>query len=332
MSKWREWATASDGDWGVACQREAVIRPLVDQGRLTEADVADAAIQLNLSRATLYRLIQRYRQRPQTSSLLPWKRGRDRYTRILDQKCEDLINICIQDFYLTPQRPSMAAFMRELRRRFVEQGLRPPHYRTAHRRLEALSAREAVRKREGAKAARAKFGPVKHSPLHNLLPLDLIQIDHTLVDVILVDQRCRLPIGRPWLTLAIDVSSRMVSGFHVSLDPPSALSVSLVMTHAVLPKEGWLADRELPGIDWPVTGIPHTIHLDNGKEFHSEALLRGCQEYGIQIEHRPPATPHFGGHIERLIGTVMGAVHLSQELLFPTCNKRAPTTRRRMRP
>jgi putative transposase len=25
---------------------------------------------------------------------------------------------------------------------------------------------------------------------------------------------------------------------------------------------------------------------------------------------RPPATPHFGGHIERLIGTVMGAVHL----------------------
>ena len=25
---------------------------------------------------------------------------------------------------------------------------------------------------------------------------------------------------------------------------------------------------------------------------------------------RPPGSPHFGGHIERLIGTMMGAVHL----------------------
>jgi putative transposase len=33
------------------------------------------------------------------------------------------------------------------------------------------------------------------------------------------------------------------------------------------------------------------IHLDNAKEFHSEALLRGCQEYGTQIVHRPAAQP-----------------------------------------
>jgi putative transposase len=36
----------------------------------------------------------------------------------------------------------------------------------------------------------------------------------------------------------------------------------------------------------------------------------GAQEYGIRIDYRPPGTPHFGGHIERLIGTTMGAVHL----------------------
>ncbi len=39
-------------------------------------------------------------------------------------------------------------------------------------------------------------------------------------------------------------------------------------------------------------------------------MVRGCQEYGIQLDHRPPGLPHFGGHIERLIGTMMGAVHL----------------------
>ena len=310
MQKWREWQTASDSDWGVANQREAMIRPMVDQGRLKETDVTAAAYELKLSRATLYRLIGRYRQRPQTSSLLPWKRGRDSSTQLLDEDRENLIKACIQDFYLTTQRPSMAAFSRELSRRFAERDLPPPHYRTIRRRLEALSARQTVMKREGAKAAKARFGPVKTSSLHSLLPLDLIQIDHTLVDVILVDQRYRLPIGRPWLTLAVDVASRTVAGFHVSLDPPSALAVSLVLTHAVLPKQEWLADRELPNVEWPVAGIPRGIHLDNAKEFHSEALWRGCQEYGIQVEHRPPARPHFGGHIERLIGTMMGAVHL----------------------
>lgn len=51
------------------------------------------------------------------------------------------------------------------------------------------------------------------------------------------------------------------------------------------------------------------MHLDNGKEFHSRALKRGCQQHGIRIDYRPPATPRFGGHIERLMGTLMTRVH-----------------------
>jgi putative transposase len=34
--------------------------------------------------------------------------------------------------------------------------------------------------------------------------------------------------------------------------------------------------------------------VDNAKEFHSEALARGCQEYGIAIEYRVPGLPHYG--------------------------------------
>ena len=66
--------------------------------------------------------------------------------------------------------------------------------------------------------------------------MDLVQIDHTWMDVVVVDREWRLPIGRPWLTLAIDVASRAVAGFSVSLEAPSALSVSLVLSHGVLPK------------------------------------------------------------------------------------------------
>jgi putative transposase len=76
-----------------------------------------------------------------------------------------------------------------------------------------------------------------------------------------------------------------------------------------LPKDAWLAARAIEG-DWPVRGLLDRLHLDNAKEFHSEALRRGCEQYGITIDYRPVRTPHYGGHIERLIGTMMGKVHL----------------------
>jgi putative transposase len=59
-----------------------------------------------------------------------------------------------------------------------------------------------------------------------------------------------------------------------------------------------------------VAGLPGTIHVDNGADFRSHAFERARRDNGIKIGWRPPGTPHFGGHIERLIGTQMGAVHL----------------------
>jgi putative transposase len=78
---------------------------------------------------------------------------------------------------------------------------------------------------------------------------------------------------------------------------------------------GSAAKEQVPGrsahdFDWPCQGLPKAVHLDNAREFHSNALKRGCQEHGIEITFRPPGRPHFGGHIERLIGTMMGEVHL----------------------
>jgi putative transposase len=39
-------------------------------------------------------------------------------------------------------------------------------------------------------------------------------------------------------------------------------------------------------------------------------MERGCREQVISLKFRLPLRPHFGGHIERLIGTLMGGVHL----------------------
>jgi hypothetical protein len=58
------------------------------------------------------------------------------------------------------------------------------------------------------------------------------------------------------LSLTIDVASRAVAGFSISLESPSALSVSLVLSHAVLPKAGRRADRELQKLEWPMSRLP----------------------------------------------------------------------------
>ena len=139
--------------------------------------------------------------------------------------------------------------------------------------------------------------------------------------MIVVDELERRPRGRPWLTLVIDVSTRVVTGFHLSLDPPSSTSVALAVSHAVLPKRIFGKPAELDPL-WPVEDLPQTIHVDNAKEFHGQALERGCREHGISLTFRPPRVPHFGGHIERLIGTMMGELHLLPGTTFSSIKER----------
>ena len=96
----------------------------------------------------------------------------------------------------------------------------------------------------------------------------------------------------------------MVAGFYISLDPPGDLSTGLCLVHAILPKREWL-DRL--GIDayWPCQGIMEVIHTDNAKEFRGKTLARAAAEYGIELKRRPVRQPHYGGHVERMIGTTL---------------------------
>lgn len=51
------------------------------------------------------------------------------------------------------------------------------------------------------------------------------------------------------------------------------------------------------------------VLLDNAAEFKSEALRRGCEQHGIGLAYRPPGRPHYGGIVERVIGTAMRQIH-----------------------
>lgn len=138
--------------------------------------------------------------------------------------------------------------------------------------------------------------------------LEQVQVDHTVIDLVVVDEAERAPIGRPYLTVGIDVASRSVVGMVVTLDAPSATSVGLCLAHTVTDKRAWL-EQLGADVTWPMAGKPTELYVDNGAEFHSEALRRGCEEHGIGLDYRPPGRPHFGGVVERLIGTLMREVH-----------------------
>ena len=166
---------------------------------------------------------------------------------------------------------------------------------------------ELGRRREGEKATRP-LRSAGGTPPEILDPLQQVQIDHTVMDLIVVDERDREPIGRPYLTVAIDVYSRCLLGLVVTLDPPSAVSVGLCLAHCAGDKRPWL-ERLAAEADWSMSGKPKGLYLDNAAEFKSEALRRGCEQHGIQLNYRPPGQPHYGGIVERVIGTVMGWVH-----------------------
>lgn len=299
--------SASDTDWAEAVRREAVIRPLAGLSRPGRHEIEGASGTLGLSPPRVYALLRSFRAHPVTASLLPRRPGPAKGARLLGPSMEAQIETAIQAVYLQPERPTVKKVWGEVRRACYAAGTKPPSLKALRARVSARTLRDRVKARQGATAAGNRFRQVKVG-LRPERPLQLVQIDHTKVDIMLVDEVTRACIGRPWLTLVLDVRTRMVAGLYLSLDAPSATSAALAIAQAVLPKTPWLADR---GIDvaWPTQGMPEIIHVDNGREFHSRAFERGCQQHGIRIEYRPPATPRFGGHIERLMGTLMGRVH-----------------------
>jgi putative transposase len=304
----QELTLISEDDWREAQRRFTHLRPLLATARRSRAMVEESSRTLELHPATVYRLINAYEQTGRISSLIPPKRNGGRGRTRLQPEVEKILCDTIEKFYLGKQQRGMEQTCKEVIRLCRNAGLIPPHENTIRNRINAITNREKVERRRGRRTAKERFDPViGHFPGADW-PLAVIQIDHTLLDIILVDDIYRRPVGRPWIALAVDVFSRMVVGFYTSFDPPDAMSVGLCIAHSILSKEKWLAKYDIT-TPWPCWGIPRTIHADNAKVFHGNMLKRACEEHGIDLNWRPVATPHWGGHVERLLGTFLKEIH-----------------------
>ena len=299
----------SDDDWKEAQRRFDTIRPLLAiENQKKIADVKAEAKRCGVHYVTLYRWIKRYQSMGTISSLVPTKKDGGRGKSRLSPEVDTIIKATLEDYYLTGQRRSVQNACDEVVRRCHNAQLDPPHPNTVRYRIAMISNSVKIKARYGSRTAQETYSPAVGSFPGADFPLSVVQMDHTKLDIILVDDVHRHPVGRPWITLAMDVFSRMVVGLYVSFDPPGALSTGLCVAHAILPKEKWLTRYDI-ATSWPCWGLMKTIHLDNGKEFHGTMLKRACEQYGINIDWRPVATPHYGGHIERILGTFLKEIH-----------------------
>ncbi|MCD9125844.1 Mu transposase C-terminal domain-containing protein [Luteimonas sp. C4P040a] len=270
-----------------------------------------------MSTRQLQRIRATFAKDPRASTLARKLGGRPQGLNRLDPQVDALVRHAISKHYMRREKPPKEYVVVRAQSMARRLKLPPPSRKAILLRLNQEIGWTSDLAREGGHAARNKW-EARTGGLIASGPLDLIQIDHTLADVmILSDDRLNV-LGRPWITVAIDVATRCVLGMYISMNAPSTVAVSLCIEHAVLPKPENLSD---PGV-WPMYGKPKKILVDNGKDFRSMALDRGCDEHQIELAWRPVRTPHYGGHIERLIGTLMKLAHLLPGTTFSNIKER----------
>lgn len=298
----RAIASISEEDWARAKEIYAAIESLLNNPNRTRKDVESVAKSVGCSPATVYRQIDRFKSTLTLVSLVPSTKARGATGSRLDPKVEAIVLSVIGDYGLTLQQRRPKELLHEIKKRCKALGLEWPHENTVRARLRQIPRAIYAKSRRGKEGLEA-FEPVPGEFTTATAPLQIIQIDHTPLDVIVVDDETRRDIGRAYLTVAIDVFSRTILGYFISLDSPGDHSVGLCMVDAILPKENRLRKYK---IDHRCSsyGKPRIVHADNAGEFRGEMLKRACENNRIDIHWRPVAKPRYGAHIERLCGTL----------------------------
>ncbi len=289
--------------YDVAQRRFQAIKPLLDMAPRTSAAVAEAAKAAGASRATLYDWLARYEDSPQLSSLIPGTRGPDRGGKKLDPRIEAIIGAAIAKTHRTKQMHRVRETCVVVKDMCKAAGLAPPHANSVRARVAALPRAQTLRDRGRKDEARDRYDPIRGSFPGADWPMSVIQVDHTPGNVELVDDEKRLPLGRPWITLALDVCTRVIVGIYVSMERPNASTTGNCISLAMLPKADYLKRLGIVA-EWDQWGEIGVLHMDNAREFRGKVLRRACLDYGIDLQLRPVKTPHYGGHIERLMGTL----------------------------
>ena len=264
---------------------------------------------------TVARWIRRYVDGGQDiCTLLPRDHLKGRRKQECHPMVAEIIDRVVEDFYLTRERPTLEQTLDAAKSLVLEENCKlPPSARLAYptrgmicANIDARPAYDVSVARDGYERARVKFRSVQKHVTADY-PMQRVEIDHTQLDIYVIDGTTGLPRGRPWLTAAIDTKTRCILGFHVEFSPPSYLSVARCLKRVVLPKTA--VREEFPSVvgDWPCCGLPTVLVVDNGLEFHGFNLEHACYQLGIEVVYAKRKTGWHKGKIERWFRTMHGA-------------------------
>lgn len=265
--------------------------------------------------ATVKRWLSRYKWRSVTA-LVPQHEQKGRHM-LIHGVLEELLVGVINEHYLTDQRKPVTKVFSEFEGRIKEynqhrlkaEHLICPSRMTVYRFIEGLNPYLVDAARLGKHAANQK-----HRRAIDQLQVDGIchrwEIDHTFLDVMLIDPDTGLVLGRPYLTVVLDRYSRMVMAYLLHFAAPNTESVLRVIERAICPKDSLL--QRFPKLvnSWPARGLPRQLVPDNAAEFHAGMLLLAFCDLGIEVLYPRSRGPQMKGAVERFFGTTArGFVH-----------------------
>lgn len=244
------------------------------------------------------------------SALRPANHRKGNRTKRLQNKVEEICLQAINEFYLTTDRKGKKFVLDKACIEIDKQNtmlaepykLPKPSIHYINKLINSLSAYEVCVARYGKDYARNRY---RHSieSGEKLHPLQKFEADHTLVDIILVDE-FGYPIGKPWLTVIIDVFTRVIIGYEITFEHPSYKSLAKALLHAILPKTNQKNEYPDTVSDYSMFGIPESIFVDNASEFHGHSFDSMCFELGTIIVFTGRKTPWNKPHVESFNHTV----------------------------
>jgi putative transposase len=157
--------------------------------------------------------------------------------------------------------------------------------------------------------------------------LERIEIDHTLLDVVVICDRSGLPLGRPTLTVVIDSYSGYVLGFFVSFWGTGLGPTLNALKIAISPKDEYCKANPEIRHAWLGFGLPELIVVDNGLEFHSKQFQAASWHLNSDIEYCAVRQPWLKPFVERSLEHVGLYLPSAGRVHKPTSNYIPPNPR-----
>lgn len=238
---------------------------------------------------------------------------------------ESLIEHALNKHYLQLYGPSAKKvhwlICRQIKQQNAQQGtsLEPPSERTVLRRIQSIPPFVRDLKRIGKDYARNKWRYSLKGDQSTRI-MERVEIDHTLLDIWVLDPRTGIPLGRPWITLVIDRFSKYLLGLYISFYGPSVATTASAIKESIRPKDGYMDMLKAPQLIWSAMGCAECYVVDNGLEFHAQQFKRIAWELRSDLIFNPVRSPWYKALIERSIMESNRALPLHGKVHHPLAN------------